>query len=369
MYGYCGIIVPCSPGTLTLSNSLIAGNQAAVAPEIANNSVVNANNFNLFGANGNAGVTGFTPGPTDIVPSVPLAQILGPLKNNGGPTQTRALVAGSPAIDAGNPNGCQDNSGALLLKDQRGFARDVDGNNDSTARCDIGAVEFGAGSATLMDFDGDGRSDIAVYRDGAWFSLRSLDGGTTSAGWGGLPQDRPVPADYDGDGKVDHAVYRDGTWFILRSSDGGQTTVGWGGLPQDIPVPADFDGDGKADIAVYRDGAWFILRSSDGGGSVIGWGELPQDIPVPADYDGDGKADIAVYRDGAWFILRSSDSGGSVIGWGGLPQDIPVPADYDGDGKADIAVYRDGLWFIIRSSDGIQTSVAWGGAPEDIPLK
>ena len=67
------------PGTLTLNNSLVAGNQAAVAPEIENvNTVVNANNFNLFGSNGNAGVSGFTPGPTDIVPSVPLAQILGP---------------------------------------------------------------------------------------------------------------------------------------------------------------------------------------------------------------------------------------------------------------------------------------------------
>jgi hypothetical protein len=31
-------------------------------------------------------------------------------------------------------------------------------------------------------------------------------------------------------------VYRDGTWFIVRSSDGGVTTTGWGGLPQDIPL-------------------------------------------------------------------------------------------------------------------------------------
>ena len=85
------------PSNLFLNNSLIAGNQAAIAPEVENDTscqnpsfchpnTITANNFNLFGANGNAGVTGFTLGPTDIVPSVPLAQILRPLKNNGGPT-------------------------------------------------------------------------------------------------------------------------------------------------------------------------------------------------------------------------------------------------------------------------------------------
>jgi hypothetical protein len=83
---------PCSPATLTINNSLIAGNEAAVAPEIANTTIRTANNFNLFGTNGNGGVTGFTPGPTDIVSSVSLAQILAPLSNNGGPTQTHALV-------------------------------------------------------------------------------------------------------------------------------------------------------------------------------------------------------------------------------------------------------------------------------------
>ena len=70
--------------------------------------------------------------------------------------------------------------------------------------------------------------------------------------------------DYDGDGRTDVAVYRDGTWFILRSS-GGVIATGWGGLPQDIPVPADYDGDGKTDIAVYRDGGMVYS-------SVFRWG-------------------------------------------------------------------------------------------------
>jgi hypothetical protein len=78
-----------------------------------------------------------------------------------------------------------------------------------------------------VDFDGDGRSDVAVYRDGTWYILRSLDGGATVTGWGGLAQDIPVPGDYDGDGRVDIAVYRAGTWYILRSLDGGATVIGW----------------------------------------------------------------------------------------------------------------------------------------------
>ena len=75
---------------------------------------------------------------------------LGPLQNNGGPTQTHALLVGSPAIDGGNPSGCRDNLGALITNDQRGFPRPVDGNNDSVARCDIGAFELFTGSTSSV---------------------------------------------------------------------------------------------------------------------------------------------------------------------------------------------------------------------------
>ena len=57
------------------------------------------------------------------------------LRNNGGPTLTHALAAASPAVDAGNPSGCTDNGGAVLVTDQRGIRR------PSGPHCDIGAFE------------------------------------------------------------------------------------------------------------------------------------------------------------------------------------------------------------------------------------
>jgi hypothetical protein len=133
-----------SSGTLTLIRTLVAGNTAASGPEIFNSGTVLADNHNLFGVNGTAGVEGFSPGATDIVPpqGIQLADILDPtLAFNGGPTQTHALVPGSPAIDAGGPV-CTDATGAPLATDQRGKPRLADGDGDGTAACDIGAVEF-----------------------------------------------------------------------------------------------------------------------------------------------------------------------------------------------------------------------------------
>jgi predicted outer membrane repeat protein len=92
---------------------------------------------NLIG-DGSGGI-GFTDGTNgDFVGSSanPIDPKLGPLANNGGPTKTMALLAGSPAIDHG------DNAG-IPATDQRGFgfARKKDGNGDGLAVVDIGAFE------------------------------------------------------------------------------------------------------------------------------------------------------------------------------------------------------------------------------------
>ena len=136
---------------------------------------------------------------------------------------------------------------------------------------------------TSADFDGDGRSDISVFRpsDGTWHVIES-ETNTYRARSFGLNGDKIVPGDYDGDERTDFAVFRPSTavWYVLRSSDSTVSTLQWG-LPTDKPAPADYDGDGRTDIAVYRDGTWYIVQSSTGGTSTQQFG-LSSDVPVAA---------------------------------------------------------------------------------------
>lgn len=138
-----------------------------------------------------------------------------------------------------------------------------------------------------------------------------------------------LSGDFDGDGKSDIAIWTPGnvTWQITYSSTGVTHTQQFGD-PGDIPVPADYDGDGKADIAVWRpgNGTWYVQRSSDGTTQSLQWGQQG-DIPAPGDYDGDGKADFAVWRpsDATWYITYSSTGAKHAQAGVGQAGDIPLP--------------------------------------------
>ena len=236
------------------------------------------------------------------------------------------------------------------------------------------AAQFGLSTDRVVsgDFTGDGKADIAFWRfsNGFWYILRSEDGSFFSFPFG-TAGDVPAPADYDGDGKTDAAVFRPstGTWYILNSNGSGTSILQFGAVG-DKPVAADYDGDGKTDVAIFRpsDGSWWYLRSSDVQYKVFRFG-LGTDKPVPGDYTGDGKADIAVWRPttGEWFFQRSEDNSYYSLPFGAAG-DVPAPGDYDGDGKFDTAVFRPATsnWFIQRSSAGILITTF--GAAGDLPV-
>ncbi|MCD9187049.1 MAG: FG-GAP-like repeat-containing protein [Pyrinomonadaceae bacterium] len=241
------------------------------------------------------------------------------------------------------------------------------GDNDDFAIARILGDDAVVPGNVPFDFDGDGKADVSVFREGDWYILQSADNSFKTISFG-QTGDLIVPADYDGDGKTDAAVFRPATadWYYLRSSDGGFVAERFG-TSDSLPRPADFDGDGKADISVFNPatGNWFIKQSKTATARTINFG-MNGDAPLIADFDGDNRDDIAVFRQatGNWYWLNSSDGSFNAAQFGTVG-DLPAAADYDGDGKTDLAVFRPttGTWYQLRSTQGF-SAVNFGASTD-----
>ena len=246
------------------------------------------------------------------------------------------------------------------------------------------------------DYDGDSRTDIAVWRDpqgpgdAAYYILQSNTSTVRAELFGVTGDDPTIQGDYDGDGKADLAVTRRTggqlLWFYRVAPNGPVFARQWG-LATDFAAPGDYDGDGKFDFVVQRptgitgQAAFWLNYAAAAPGvlsryAVFG---MPTDLITPGDYDGDGKTDLAVVRLNAggpmnWFYEPSSAQGTFLGGtWGVANTDFIAQGDYDGDGKTDFAVYRtnsdptQNFYLVRKSSDGALLSHEWG-ALNDTPV-
>jgi CSLREA domain-containing protein len=116
-------------GTAVLRNSIVADNVLVTSgPSVDCSGTIVSEGYNLIETQTGCTITGDTT--TNILGQDPMLDVLG---GNGGGTQTHALLAGSPAINAANPGGCLDGHNTLLTTDQRAYRRN--------GTCDIGAFE------------------------------------------------------------------------------------------------------------------------------------------------------------------------------------------------------------------------------------
>ncbi len=152
-----GAGIAIETGTLTIRNSIVAGNAANANADCVfagtNFSSVVSQGHNVIGTTDGCAFTATTGDQVGADPK------LGPLNDNGGPTETMALLAGSAALDTGDPGVPGSGGTACEATDQRGASRP-----EGTA-CDIGAFEAGGTptTTTTLPDDGECGEPVATY--------------------------------------------------------------------------------------------------------------------------------------------------------------------------------------------------------------
>ncbi len=206
----------------------------------------------------------------------------------------------------------------------------------------IGAAREPTYRLASGDYNGDGTSDIGVFRAsaGLW-SIRNL-----TRAYLGASGDMPVCADYNGDGTADMAIFRgsQGLWSVRN------LTRFYLGNSTDDLVPNDYSGNGTAAGAIFRasTGMWSVRNLTR-----FYFGNSSDQV-VPGPYNG-AFSQAAIFRPstGMWSVrdLTRFYLGGS--------DDAPVPGEFDLNTGWDGAIFRPsaGMWSVRNV-----TRIYFGGA-------
>jgi hypothetical protein len=141
-----GTIVPA-----VLDNTIVALNNGPDGPDdIAGITISPDSSYNLAGVDNTGSLANGTNGNIAGTPGAPVNPILGPLQDNGGPTETVALLPGSPAIDAGSTAliAIDPATGLAMTTDQRGAGHQRTVSINGTPTVDIGAFQTQQESTT-----------------------------------------------------------------------------------------------------------------------------------------------------------------------------------------------------------------------------
>jgi hypothetical protein len=265
-----------------------------------------------------------------------------------------------------------------------------------------------------LDFDGDGKADIAIYREGnpsrvsqayspsTFWYWSSLYGTWEDEPWG-RSLDVPIPADYTGDNKTDPTIFRwfepdiapyDGNYiWIMGAANRGFGNASGRKMGRNFVPENGGSGAQKAELGefqhvnIYYDSDteppfyqyrlyWqigdtnldYIVTNVPLGQSASTYNQAP----VPEDYSGDGKSEVAVFNTNTgcyhiWYGTVNDPFTPTCFGSGFSP----APGNYDRDGRVDYGVFKSTgtnsfQWqFISSQTNGTPTTYSltttWNG--------
>ena len=265
------------------------------------------------------------------------------------------------------------------------YSMKIDGSNQVRLTFDTGLTDAAPTIQSVFE-----QETVGVYRPttGEWIlDLQAINGPKQApvldirVTFGGLPGDLPVAGDWNGDGRTDIGIFRSGTFLLGLLKEGpvlstvveAQAPFSHG-LPGDLPIAGDWNGDGKDEVGVFRPGATgtFLLRLQQGQFITFGFGTTG-DLPVAGDWNGDGIDTPGVFRpgDSGTFLLTNTFANDVDFNFTfGSSDSLPVAGDWLATGRDGVGIFAPSFPVFILAQElfGKGGFVVNHGQPGDLPV-